>query len=73
MTSNESEPTMAQRAERATDGSRQRILVVGAGIAGATLAALLRRRGEAVALIERAGPLADEGYMLGMMPLVAVS
>ncbi|MCO5321898.1 MAG: FAD-dependent monooxygenase [Microthrixaceae bacterium] len=69
MTSNESEPTMAQRAERATDGSRQRILVVGAGIAGATLAALLRRRGEAVALIERAGPLADEGYMLGMMPL----
>jgi 2-polyprenyl-6-methoxyphenol hydroxylase-like FAD-dependent oxidoreductase len=59
----------ADRIEEITEGARLRILVVGAGVAGATFAALLRRRGDQVALVERGSPADDEGYMLGMMPL----
>lgn len=47
-----------------------RILVVGAGIAGVTLAQALRAAGRHPVLIERAAPDADRGYMLGMMPLI---
>ncbi len=46
-----------------------RILVAGAGIAGATLAALLRQRGQPVTLVERGHADDDAGYMLGLMPL----
>ena len=50
-------------------GSRLRILIVGSGIAGATLAALLLQRGEKPVVIERGAPDAAEGYLLGLYPL----
>lgn len=46
-----------------------RILIVGAGIAGMTLAALLARRGATAELIDRAPDFEHEGYMLGLYPL----
>jgi salicylate hydroxylase len=49
---------------------RLRVLVIGAGIAGLTLAQLLRRRGLHPVLVERAGSDAPSGYMLALMPLV---
>ncbi len=48
-----------------------RTLIVGAGVAGATLAALMRKRGRHPVLIERAGVDAPEGYMLGLLPFGA--
>ncbi|HLU28360.1 MAG TPA: NAD(P)/FAD-dependent oxidoreductase [Glycomyces sp.] len=54
----------------ASRGDRLRVLVVGAGVAGLTLAQLLRRRGLHPVLVERAGPDAPSGYMLALMPLV---
>jgi len=51
-------------------GDRLRVLVVGAGVAGLTLAQLLRRGGLHPVLAERAPAKADEGYMLALMPLV---
>jgi 2-polyprenyl-6-methoxyphenol hydroxylase-like FAD-dependent oxidoreductase len=47
-----------------------RVLVVGAGVAGVTLAQLLRRAGLHPVLVERRAADADRGYMLGLMPLV---
>ena len=41
-----------------------RIVILGAGIAGLTLALCLRRRGDQVTLLERAPRPRDEGYML---------
>ncbi len=61
--------SVGSRIETQLADSRLRILIVGAGIAGATLASLLRRRGEPPALIERASEAADAGYMLGIAPL----
>lgn len=49
---------------------RLRVLIVGAGIAGLTLAQSLRREGMHPVLIERSGPDAPSGYMLALMPLV---
>lgn len=49
---------------------RLRVLIAGAGVAGTTLAALLRREGLHPVLLERAAPEAEKGYMLGLMPLV---
>ena len=46
-----------------------RILIIGAGVAGLTLAALLRQRGETPVIIERDASLASHGYMLGLYPL----
>ena len=46
-----------------------RILIVGAGIGGMTLAALLERRGVKVRLVERAPNFEHAGYMLGLWPL----
>lgn len=46
-----------------------RILIVGAGIGGMTLAALLDRRGVPTTLIERAPNFQHAGYMLGLWPL----
>lgn len=47
-----------------------RILVVGAGIAGVTVAQLLRRDGRHPVLIERAESSQAQGYMLALMPMV---
>lgn len=65
---NPSEPVAAQ-VERQLEGARLRTLIVGAGIAGATLAALMRQRGEPAAIIERGKPDDSAGYMLGLLPL----
>lgn len=46
-----------------------RILIVGAGIGGMTLAALLQRRGVKTTLVERAPNFDHAGYMLGLWPL----
>lgn len=46
-----------------------RILIVGAGIAGMTLAALLDQRGMKTSLIERAPNFDHAGYMLALWPL----
>ncbi len=58
-------------AEKVAGGcaGRIRTLIVGAGIAGVTLAALLRQRGEFPALIERASDLDHAGYNLALYPL----
>ncbi|MCB1055572.1 MAG: FAD-dependent monooxygenase, partial [Acidobacteria bacterium] len=46
-----------------------RILIVGAGIGGMTLAALLHRRGVEATIVERAPNFEHAGYMLGLWPL----
>lgn len=46
-----------------------RTLIVGAGVSGASLAALMRQRGRHPVLIERAQLSAPQGYMLGFLPL----
>ncbi len=46
-----------------------RILIVGAGIGGMTLAALLNRRGVAATIIERETDFEHAGYMLGLWSL----
>lgn len=65
----ESPTTAAEAIEAQLAGARLRVLIVGAGIAGATLAALLRRRGEPAATVERGQPDDAGGYMLGLLPL----
>lgn len=55
---------------REASGDPLRVLVVGAGVAGVTLAGLLRRRGLHPVVLERSGPGAGQGYMLALMPLV---
>ncbi|RBP66231.1 2-polyprenyl-6-methoxyphenol hydroxylase-like FAD-dependent oxidoreductase [Brevibacterium sanguinis] len=60
----------------AAAGDEVRILIVGGGIAGITLAQLLRARGRHPVLIERSPDLArmtddnHAGYMLALMPMV---
>lgn len=49
---------------------RLRVLILGAGVAGTTLAALLRLSGLNPVLVERSAPAVDQGYMLGLVPLV---
>ncbi|MBM4124662.1 MAG: FAD-dependent monooxygenase [Nitrospira sp.] len=46
-----------------------RTLIVGAGVAGLTLAALLRQRGERPVIIERAADFAHSGYNIALYPL----
>jgi 2-polyprenyl-6-methoxyphenol hydroxylase-like FAD-dependent oxidoreductase len=63
-------PTPLQdQLDRARTGSL-RVLVVGAGVAGLTLAQRLRAAGLSPALVERACSHADAGYMLALMPFV---
>ena len=45
-----------------------RVLIVGAGIAGLSLAALLVKRGLKPTVIEKAHSLAEAGNMLGLFP-----
>ena len=47
-----------------------RILIVGGGIAGLTLARLLRERGLHPVVLERAEPDAAAGYMVALLPMV---
>lgn len=54
----------------AIHGDRLRVLVVGAGVAGVTLAQLLRRQGLHPVVLERSASATGAGYMLGLMPLV---
>ncbi|MGB3732350.1 FAD-dependent oxidoreductase [Microbacterium sp.] len=49
---------------------RLRVLIVGAGVAGTTLAQLLRRDGLHPALVDRMPAFDHPGYMLALMPLV---
>jgi 2-polyprenyl-6-methoxyphenol hydroxylase-like FAD-dependent oxidoreductase len=51
-------------------GDRLRVLIVGAGVAGLTLAQCLRADGLSPVLVERADSHAGAGYMLALMPLV---
>ena len=46
-----------------------RILIVGGGVAGLTLAALLHQRGEAPTVIEKVDAYGDAGYVLSLWPL----
>ncbi|MGH6869312.1 MAG: FAD-dependent oxidoreductase, partial [Methylocella sp.] len=46
-----------------------RTLIVGGGVAGLTLAALLRQRGIEPVVIEKAEHYGDIGYHLGLWPL----
>lgn len=63
------ETSLQEQVERQR-GDRLRVLVVGGGVAGLTLAQLLRRGGLNPVLAERAPDNADAGYMLALMPLV---
>ena len=64
----EATPIRAQLAD--ARGDPLRVLVVGAGVAGATVAQLLRRQGLHPVLVERSDREAGGGYMLALMPLV---
>lgn len=46
-----------------------RVLIVGAGIAGLTLSALLRRKGITPVVVDRAADFSVSGYMLGLFPM----
>ena len=61
--------SLAEQIARAQN-DRLRVLIVGAGIAGLTLAQVLRADGLHPVLIERAADHADAGYMLALMPMV---
>lgn len=58
-------PTQIEHAQ--TD--RLTTLIVGAGVAGLTLAALLRQRGESPIVVERSEDWGSKGYMLGLYPI----
>jgi 2-polyprenyl-6-methoxyphenol hydroxylase-like FAD-dependent oxidoreductase len=61
--------SIADKVEAKLCNARLRILILGAGIAGSTLASLLKQRGEKAVVIERQGPVDAGGYMLGVLPL----
>jgi salicylate hydroxylase len=63
-------PTSVEKQYEQTIGDDLRVLVVGAGIAGVTIAQLLRRGGRHPVLIERGDPESAPGYMLALMPTV---
>jgi 2-polyprenyl-6-methoxyphenol hydroxylase-like FAD-dependent oxidoreductase len=49
-------------------GPEMRVLIVGGGVAGLTLAALLEQRGFAPVVVEKAAGYAGEGYAIGLWP-----
>jgi 2-polyprenyl-6-methoxyphenol hydroxylase-like FAD-dependent oxidoreductase len=49
-------------------GPELRVLIVGGGVAGLTLAALLEQRGFTPLLVERATEYGDAGYVVGLWP-----
>lgn len=51
------------------EAGKLRILVCGAGVAGVTVAQMLRRQGMTVVLVERASEALSAGYMLALMPM----
>ncbi|MGJ7906776.1 FAD-dependent oxidoreductase [Actinopolyspora sp. H202] len=63
-------PTSVTAQLAATGQHEPRVLIVGAGVAGLTLAQSLRARGMHPVLVERAEQRQDSGYMLGLMPFV---
>ena len=69
MATNADSASIADSMAATLSRARLRILIVGAGVAGATLAALLRRHGEHPVVIERQPQRPGRGYMLGMLPL----
>jgi 2-polyprenyl-6-methoxyphenol hydroxylase-like FAD-dependent oxidoreductase len=46
-----------------------RILIVGGGVAGLTLAALLRQRGQLPMVVEKVDSYSDAGYLLSLWPM----
>ncbi|MBS1675247.1 MAG: FAD-dependent monooxygenase [Actinobacteria bacterium] len=64
------EPTPLDVQLAAAADDRLRVLIVGAGIAGLTLAQLLRRDGLHPVVVDRAQDGTHPGYMLALMPLV---
>jgi 2-polyprenyl-6-methoxyphenol hydroxylase-like FAD-dependent oxidoreductase len=60
--------TIAAKTENEAQG-RLKVLIVGAGIAGLTLAALLERSGVRPAIVERAAGSPSAGYNLGLYPV----
>lgn len=60
------ETSLQEQVERQR-GDRLRVLVVGGGVAGLTLAQLLRRGGLNPVLVERTPDNAEAGYMLALM------
>lgn len=62
-------PSIANDVDQQLGGARLRVLIVGAGIAGATLGALLRRHGASAAIVEREHDAGTRGYMLAITPL----
>jgi salicylate hydroxylase len=63
-------PRRIEEQLEAARGDRIRVLVVGAGIAGAGIAQLLRKEGLHPVLLERSPSSLESGYMLGLMPLI---
>ncbi|SFT34564.1 2-polyprenyl-6-methoxyphenol hydroxylase [Actinopolyspora lacussalsi subsp. righensis] len=63
-------PTAVTEQLAAVGEHEPRVLIVGAGVAGLTLARSLRAKGLHPVLVERAGQRQDSGYMLGLMPFV---
>lgn len=63
-------PTDIQEQYDRASADDLRILVVGAGVAGLTIAQLLRRDGRHPVLIERSADGGHPGYMLALMPMV---
>ena len=64
------EPTSVEAQYERAAGDDLRTLVVGAGIAGITVAQLLRAAGRHPILVERSSDGGHEGYMLALMPMV---
>jgi salicylate hydroxylase len=63
-------PVALEEQLAAVGRNRLRVVVVGAGVAGLTLAQVLRAAGLDPVLVDRRDVEADPGYMLGLMPLV---
>lgn len=61
--------TIAEQIVQQTAGGRLRTLIIGAGVAGLTLAALLQQRGELPAIVERSADFGEGGYNIGLYPL----